>query len=166
MKKEIYRFELPSVLKVFCIVVAMVLLFMAAIFFHKQNIITFIVFLLLGIMLVIATTYKRIVFFEKMTKKINICKTYLGLAVSNKKIVLDSQSVLKLFVEKSVGRSSMGYTEVSGFLTLSITGFDVGKNKRLHEFILCSEHQEEKKPEFLEQVKEISQAVGISITEK
>ena len=166
MKQEIYKFELPLVLKVFLIVVAIVLFLMATIFFFKKYSVAFMVFLILGIMSLMATSYKRVIFFEKITNKISICKIYLGIVVSKKIITLDSQSHLYLFVDKFVGRSSMGYTQVSGFLTLSVTGNGIKKRGGIKEYVLCSEHLEDKKPEFMQKVQEISTILGVFVTEK
>jgi len=110
-----------------------------------------------------SSTYKKFIYFDGELNSIFINKTYLGTTVTASEIKITPKSKIKLFTEKHKGRNSMGYTEISGFLTLAITG----KTQKgfLGEQVLCSEHRDNEKKLFLEKAKNISEIINIQIVE-
>jgi len=163
MRKKIYTYTLPKELTILFIVFPVSLLLFSIIFYLKQSYIASIIFFILATGIAISSTYKKSIFFNSELNSLSIEKKYLGIILSTTIIKIISESKLKLFTEKHKGHNTMGYTKISGFLTLAITGKTLDSS--VVEKILCSEHRENRKEQFLKSIKNISKIVGIQITE-
>jgi len=163
MKKEIYTYSLPKELNILFIVGPAALLLFSIIFYLKQSYLASAIFFVGVIVFAACSTYKKIIYFDADLNSIFIHKTYLGTMVTASEMKITPESKLKLFTEKHKGRGSMGYTEISGFLTLAL----IGKTQKglLEEQVLCSEHRDNEKKLFLEQAKNISEIINIQIIE-
>jgi len=163
MRKEIYSYTLPKELNILFLVAPLVLLLFTIIFYFKQSTIAAAVFFVLTLAMIVGSTYKRSIYFDSQQNSLSIEKKYLTKTVSSNTIQIVSDSQLKLFTEKHKGRNSMGYTEVSGFLTLAITGKT--SDTQLVEQVLCSEYRSDKKSQFLSRAKDISTIIDVQIIE-
>jgi len=163
MKKEIYTYTLPKELTVLFLVGPATLLLFSIIFYLKQSHIASVIFFMGAFFFAASSTYKKFIYFDDELNSIFINKTYLGATVTASEIKITPESKLKLFTEKHKGRGSMGYTEISGFLTLAITGKTQGAP--FEEKVLCSEHRDDEKKLFMEHVKHISEAINIQVIE-
>jgi len=166
MKTKVYSWQLPQILKTFLFVVAGILLLISVIPFLKHAYIAFSIFFLLAVMMVIASTYQKVLFYDKNNKVLFFVKQYAGRAVSTTDIKLVPDSQLKMKVKKIKGRNTMGYSENARFDTLFVTGHIEGKEDfDLIEFELFSENMDEKKEAFLVDMKAISEAIDLEMVD-
>ncbi|NOQ93993.1 MAG: hypothetical protein GQ547_05070 [Methylophaga sp.] len=163
MKKEIYTYTLPKELTIMFIIVPVALLAFSIIFYLKQSYIASVIFFIGTVALAISSTYKKSIYFDKLFNLLSIEKKYLGKTISTSNLKIVPESKLRLFTEDSVGTNTMGYTEISGFLTLALSGKN--QDEELQEKVLCSEHRNKEKKLFLEKVKSISEVIGVQIVE-
>jgi len=163
MKKEIYTYTIPKELSILFIVGPTALLLFSIIFYLKQSYLASAIFFVGVIVFAACSTYKKIIYFDADLNSIFIHKTYLGTTVMACEIRITPESKLKLFTKEHKGTGTMGYTEISGFLTLAITG----KTQKdvLGEQVLCSEHRDNEKKLFLKQADNISEIINIKIIE-
>jgi hypothetical protein len=118
------------------------------------------IFLVLSIIGMVLSTYKKKINTQYPAKKLTIDKTFLGFCFSQYSIFIDGQSKIKLYEESSLGHQGGRSTR---YLILSITGHLNNENTNPSDTDVVSEHIDKNKKNFIDKAKIIADRMKMPI---
>jgi len=121
------------------------------------------IFLVVSILIMIASTYKKKINTELSSKKLTIYKTFFGFCFSQYSIFIDDQSKFELHEESSLGHEGGRSTR---HLILRITGRLKSEGNNVSEIDLVSEHIDKNKNAFIHKAEIIADRMKLTVQNK
>lgn len=163
MKENCVSYSLAT--KYIVIILAFSLLaFLITVRLHDQGKNTYsAIFLVVSIIIMVISTYKKKINTERSNKKLTVYKTFFGFCFSQYSIFIDDQSKIKLYEESSLGHQGGKSTR---HLILCITGRLKSEDINPSEIDVVSEHIDKNKKAFIDKAETIADRMKLTIRNK